>query len=129
MARCRYLRPVRAGISSPAEKDQQDDEKQEAWQPIVAPLGEMSSNAVRRAKPSSAFGTDLGCVRFGFPKGSLQQSTEELFARAGLPVKVRDRNYFPTTSDNTLQMVLFRSQVRRGKGEQGARLTPLPWLN
>ena len=24
-----------------------------------------------------------GCARFGFPKGSLQKSTEELFARAG----------------------------------------------
>ncbi len=49
-------------------------------------------------------------VRFGFPKGSLQKSTEELFARAGMPVKVKDRNYFPTCSDEDLAMVLFRSQ-------------------
>ena len=76
------------------------------WAPIVAPLGAegtLSSNAVRRAGAASN-------VRFGFPKGSLQKSTEELFARAGLPVKVKDRNYFPTTNDENLQMVLFRSQ-------------------
>ena len=49
-------------------------------------------------------------MRFGFPKGSLQKSTEELFARAGLPVKVKDRNYFPTVEDDGLSLVLFRSQ-------------------
>ena len=49
-------------------------------------------------------------MRFGFPKGSLQKSTEELFARAGLPVKVKDRNYFPTVDDDGLSLVLFRSQ-------------------
>ena len=55
-------------------------------------------------------GKDPQCVRFGFPKGSLQKSTEELFARAGLPVKVKDRNYFPTVEDDGLSLVLFRSQ-------------------
>ena len=55
-------------------------------------------------------GKDKNCVRFGFPKGSLQKSTEELFARAGLPVKVKDRNYFPTVEDDGLSLVLFRSQ-------------------
>ena len=49
-------------------------------------------------------------VRFGFPKGSLQKSTEELFARAGMRVKVKDRNYFPTSDDEDVAMVLFRSQ-------------------
>ena len=47
-------------------------------------------------------GKDPQCVRFGFPKGSLQKSTEGLFARAGLPVKVKDRNYFPTVEDDGL---------------------------
>ena len=55
-------------------------------------------------------GKDKNCVRFGFPKGSLQKSTEELFARAGLPVKVKDRNYFPTVDEDGLSLVLFRSQ-------------------
>ena len=41
---------------------------------------------------------------------SRQKSTEELFARAGLPVKVKDRNYFPTVEDDGLSLVLFRSQ-------------------
>jgi ATP phosphoribosyltransferase len=77
------------------------------WSPAVDPLGtDFSSNAV----PAAMTGKDKNCVRFGFPKGSLQKSTEELFARAGLPVKVKDRNYFPTVDDDGLSLVLFRSQ-------------------
>ena len=60
------------------------------------------------AVPAVMKGKDPQCVRFGFPKGSLQKSTEELFARAGLPVKVKDRNYFPTVEDDGLSLVLFR---------------------
>ena len=79
----------------------------DAWHPIVDPLGsDFTSNAV----PAVMKGKDPQCVRFGFPKGSLQKSTEELFARAGLPVKVKDRNYFPTVEDDGLSLVLFRSQ-------------------
>ena len=79
----------------------------DAWNPIVDPLGsDFTSNAV----PAVMKGKDPQCVRFGFPKGSLQKSTEELFARAGLPVKVKDRNYFPTVEDDGLSFVLFRSQ-------------------
>lgn len=68
--------------------------------------GEMSSNAV--SSGSKSFGSAL--VRFGFPKGSLQNATEQLFARAGVPVKVEERNYFPSIQDDELSLVLFRSQ-------------------
>lgn len=51
-----------------------------------------------------------GGVRFGFPKGSLQKATQDLFDRAGIPVKVKERNYFPTCTDEELKLVLFRSQ-------------------
>ena len=57
-------------------------------------------------------------MRFGFPKGSLQKSTEELFARAGLPVKVKDRNYFPTVEDDGLSLRPSdrrRFSLRRGR--------------
>ena len=68
--------------------------------------GDIASNAVPGG--SKSFGSAL--VRFGFPKGSLQNATEQLFARAGVPVKVKDRNYFPTVEDDDLSLVLFRSQ-------------------
>lgn len=50
-------------------------------------------------------------VAFGFPKGSLQQATEDLFARAGFSVKFSSsRSYFPSIDDDMLKLVLFRSQ-------------------
>lgn len=49
-------------------------------------------------------------VRFGFPKGSLQKSTEDLFSRAGFKLKVSERNYFPQVDDAQYRLVLFRSQ-------------------
>jgi len=49
-------------------------------------------------------------VRFGFPKGSLQKSTENLFRRAGFQVEISERGYFPRVNDDALQLVLFRSQ-------------------
>jgi hypothetical protein len=33
---------------------------------------------------ASGLPSNAGCARFGFPKGSLQKSTEELFSRAGM---------------------------------------------
>ncbi|KAK9814640.1 hypothetical protein WJX72_009113 [[Myrmecia] bisecta] len=48
--------------------------------------------------------------RFGFPKGSLQKSTHDLFERAGFKVKISERGYFPSIDDEDLQLVLFRSQ-------------------
>ena len=76
------------------------------WNPIVAPMG--ANNAVTRGLTRDTRTEQV--VRFGFPKGSLQKSTEELFARAGMRVKVKDRNYFPTSDDEDVAMVLFRSQ-------------------
>ncbi len=33
--------------------------------------------------------------RFGFPKGSLQKSTEDLFKRAGFRLDISERGYIP----------------------------------
>lgn len=49
-------------------------------------------------------------VKFGFPKGSLQRSTEDLFSRAGFKLKISERNYFPQIDDDQLWMLLLRSQ-------------------
>ena len=38
-------------------------------------------------------------LRLGIPKGSLQDATVQLFARAGFNLYVNARSYFPGTDD------------------------------
>ncbi|MBC7782255.1 MAG: ATP phosphoribosyltransferase [Burkholderiales bacterium] len=49
-------------------------------------------------------------LRLGLPSGSMQQSTIELFARAGYRVSVDSRSVFPRIDDDSISAVLFRSQ-------------------
>lgn len=49
-------------------------------------------------------------LRIGLPKGSLQNATVDLFARAGYRVRVNDRSYFPSIDDPDIDMVMFRAQ-------------------
>ncbi len=54
--------------------------------------------------------SDDALLRIGLPKGSLQDSTIDLFGRAGYKVSLRDRSYFPEIDDPQLQAVMFRAQ-------------------
>lgn len=49
-------------------------------------------------------------LRLGLPSGSLQNSTIELFGRAGYHVTIPDRSVFPRVDDDKLSAVLFRAQ-------------------
>jgi ATP phosphoribosyltransferase len=49
-------------------------------------------------------------LRLGLPSGSMQQSTIELFGRAGYKVTLPDRSVFPRVDDEAISAVLFRSQ-------------------
>jgi ATP phosphoribosyltransferase len=49
-------------------------------------------------------------LRLGLPSGSMQQSTIELFGRAGYKVSVDGRSVFPRVDDDKISAVLFRSQ-------------------
>lgn len=49
-------------------------------------------------------------LRLGVPKGSLQESTFNLFQKAGYNMSVRSRSYFPTVDDETLSPMLIRAQ-------------------
>jgi len=49
-------------------------------------------------------------LRLGIPKGSLQDATVQLFARAGFNVYVSPRSYFPAVDDPELECVLIRAQ-------------------
>ncbi len=49
-------------------------------------------------------------LRIGLPKGSLQESTKELFRRAGYSVVFGKRSYYPSIDDPELEALLIRSQ-------------------
>lgn len=49
-------------------------------------------------------------LRLGIPKGSLQESTIQLLARAGFNVYVGSRSYFPSIDDDEIECTLIRAQ-------------------
>ncbi len=59
-------------------------------------------------------------LRLGIPKGSLQEATLALLARAGLQVYVSPRSYFAGTNDPELECMLIRAQEMARYVEHGA---------
>ncbi|HEX3355563.1 MAG TPA: ATP phosphoribosyltransferase, partial [Tepidisphaeraceae bacterium] len=49
-------------------------------------------------------------LRIGMPSGSMQQSTIDLFGRAGYKVTIDSRSVFPRYDDDKISSVLFRAQ-------------------
>jgi len=49
-------------------------------------------------------------LRLGIPSGSMQNSTIELFGRAGYKISIQERSVFPRVDDEKISAVLFRSQ-------------------
>jgi len=49
-------------------------------------------------------------LRIGLPKGSLQESTRDLFRRAGYSIVYGDRSYYPSIDDPELEALLVRAQ-------------------
>ena len=69
-------------------------------------------------------------LRFGLPKGSLQDSTIELLRKSGWRVRVSSRSYFPSIDDEELTCALVRAQemsryVELGKLDCG--ITGVDW--
>lgn len=70
-------------------------------------------------------------LKIGIPKGSLQDSTIELFEKAGWRISVSSRNYFPSIDDNELSCALIRAQEMSRYVESGVLdigLTGLDWI-
>src|SRR5271156_6274928 len=70
-------------------------------------------------------------IRLGIPKGSLQEATLQLFARAGLPIFTNGRSYFATTGDPEVECMLIRAQEMARYVEHGvldAGLTGFDWV-
>ncbi|MGB8771548.1 MAG: ATP phosphoribosyltransferase [Candidatus Korobacteraceae bacterium] len=70
-------------------------------------------------------------LRLGIPKGSLQEATLSLLARAGLQVYVSPRSYFAGTNDPDIECMLIRAQEMARYVDHGALdtgLTGLDWV-
>ncbi len=70
-------------------------------------------------------------LKLGLPKGSLQEATFALFARAGYSIKVDGRSYQPIVDDETLEPVLLRPQeipLYVADGVIDAGLTGKDWI-
>lgn len=70
-------------------------------------------------------------LKLGLPKGSLQESTFNLFLRAGVRLHVSSRSYFPVCDDEELEVMLVRSQEMACYVEEGvfdAGITGLDWI-
>src|ERR1700755_228849 len=50
------------------------------------------------------------CLRIGLPSGSLQESTLDLFAKAGYQITGSKRSYRPAVDDPELEIRLLRAQ-------------------
>jgi ATP phosphoribosyltransferase len=71
-------------------------------------------------------------LKLGIPKGSLQESTVELFAKAGWRISVGSRSYFPGIDDPEIECMLVRAQEMPRYVESGALdagLTGKDWIN
>jgi len=59
-------------------------------------------------------------LKLGVPKGSLQEATIELFARAGWKIAVGSRSYVPSIDDPEIECLLVRAQEMARYVETGA---------
>jgi len=70
-------------------------------------------------------------LRLGIPKGSLQDATIQLFARAGFNIYASTRSYFPAIDDPEIECMLIRAQEMAryvADGVLDAGLTGQDWI-
>ena len=70
-------------------------------------------------------------LKLGIPKGSLEEATVKLFARAGYNIRIQSRSYFPSIDDVEIECMLIRAQeIARyvADGVLDAGLTGKDWI-
>jgi ATP phosphoribosyltransferase len=73
----------------------------------------------------------MSLIRIAIPKGSLQQSTIELFKDAGWSIRTSSRSYFPSIDDPEIECALVRAQEISRYVESGLfdiALTGKDWI-
>lgn len=70
-------------------------------------------------------------LKFGIPKGSLQEATINLFKKSGWRISVNSRSYFPDINDDAMECSICRAQEMSRYVESGtldAGLTGRDWI-
>jgi ATP phosphoribosyltransferase len=70
-------------------------------------------------------------LRLGIPKGSLQETTQSLFQRAGYNLRISGRSYYPDIDDPEIECILIRPQEMAryvGQGILDCAITGLDWI-
>jgi len=70
-------------------------------------------------------------LKLGIPKGSLQDATSQLFARAGFNIYASARSYYPSIDDPGIECMLIRAQEMPryvADGVLDAGLTGVDWI-
>ncbi|OGW19789.1 MAG: ATP phosphoribosyltransferase, partial [Nitrospinae bacterium RIFCSPLOWO2_12_FULL_47_7] len=70
-------------------------------------------------------------LKLGIPKGSLEEATVKLFAKAGYNITIKSRSYFPSIDDDEIECMLIRAQeIPRyvADGVLDAGLTGKDWV-
>ena len=70
-------------------------------------------------------------LKFGIPKGSLQQATVNLFEKSGWKININGRSYFPDINDEEIECNICRAQEMPRYVENGtidAGLTGKDWI-
>jgi len=70
-------------------------------------------------------------LKFGIPKGSLQQATVNLFEKSGWKININGRSYFPDINDEEIECNICRAQEMARYVENGtidAGLTGKDWI-
>lgn len=70
-------------------------------------------------------------LKLGLPKGSLEKTTVEMFAKAGYNIRISSRSYYPSIDDDEIECILIRAQEMARYVEEGvmdAGLTGFDWI-
>lgn len=70
-------------------------------------------------------------LQLGLPKGSLEKSTVEMFAKAGWKINISSRSYYPTIDDDEIECTLVRPQEMARYVSEGildCGLTGYDWI-
>ncbi len=70
-------------------------------------------------------------LMLGIPKGSLEQTTAEMFPKAGYKVEISSRSYYPSIDDPEIDCMLIRAQEMAryvGEGILDCGLTGYDWI-
>lgn len=70
-------------------------------------------------------------LTLGIPKGSLEKTTADMFAKAGYNIRISSRSYFPSIDDPEIECMLIRAQEMSRYIEEGildCGLTGKDWI-